>query len=175
MSDELRKPPDRTGLPGRPTELTSEVYRRIRKALLAGSYRTDAAKYGGVAYSSFNYWLKRGKNEPGTIYSDFRRMVIRSEELVRVQMAGTIVAARKNDWKAAAWWLERKSPDKWAKRARLDGTVVPLGPDGKPLPAGAAAAANGFKIDFEIVGVAPETEAQDPEDVADGVEEDDPE
>lgn len=72
----------------------------------------DIAAYIGVAPETFSRWI----NDPKT---DNQRQL--SQELKKAQseaktaMLETIMKAAKKTWQAAAWWLERKYPDEFAK------------------------------------------------------------
>ena len=45
---------------------------------------------------------------------------------------GRIVQAAQNGrWQAAAWWLERKHPERWAQHTKIKAELS--GPDGAPI------------------------------------------
>lgn len=52
--------------------------------------------------------------------------VLREERLV-----GLVAAGAKTNWRAAAWLLERRHPERWApvRRSALDEEPVPVAPD----------------------------------------------
>lgn len=47
---------------GRPPLLDPQRQQRIINALVAGSSRTDAAAYAGIAYATLKRWLQRGRD-----------------------------------------------------------------------------------------------------------------
>lgn len=143
---------------GRPTKLTAHVADQIVEILGDGGYAETAAAAAGVSKSTFYDWIERGDPD-GTkaIDHDFRVFRQRVDEarakgeMVRV---GQVAAAASDDWRAAAWMLEREFPDKWGgPRSRSvsrgihpddfaggePSTTGPkvlddqVGPDGRPL------------------------------------------
>lgn len=142
---------------GRPTKLSDEITQTICEHLREGGYAETAAAAAGVSKSTFYEWMARGDaagakkvDEP---YRIFRARIEEARamgETVRVQQ---IADAAKNDWRAAAWMLEREHPDRWGgPRARNVSTSVhpgdfadgerssgsdvvddQVGPDGRPL------------------------------------------
>lgn len=115
---------------GRPTKLTPEVQDKIVAALRAGNYQETAAAYAGIHRDTFYGWMERGKNEPGSIYSDFSEAVERAKADAEVRDVALIDrAAADGSWQAAAWKLERKFPQKWG---RVNRTEI-SGPEGKPV------------------------------------------
>jgi transposase len=115
---------------GRPTKLTPEVQERIITALRAGNYQETAANYAGISAKTFYEWMQRGKDEPESIYRDFREAVEKAKSDAEVRDLYLIdQAAQSGSWQAAAWKLERKFPQKWG---RVNRTEI-SGPEGKPL------------------------------------------
>jgi transposase len=112
---------------GRQTKLTPEVQDRIVAALRAGNYQETAARYAGISEDTFYEWLKRGKEEPGSAYSEFSEAVEKAKADAEVRDVALIdKAAHDGSWQAAAWKLERKFPNKWG---RVNRTEI-SGPDG---------------------------------------------
>jgi len=104
----------------RPTKLTPETQREFLSALRSGCTRKDAARYVGVHPDSIYLWLKRGSEpEAEDPYREFFRLVNRAERSVKIRALGIIQQAQEGDWKAAAWWLERKHPEEFGRRDRL--------------------------------------------------------
>ena len=115
---------------GRPTKLTPEVQERIVQALRAGNYQETAAAYAGIGESTFYEWMERGRDEPGSVYSEFVEAVTKAKADAEVRDVALIdKAATDGSWQAAAWKLERKFPHRWG---RVNRTEI-SGPDGAPV------------------------------------------
>ncbi len=116
---------------GRPTKLTPELAKTIVEAIRGGNYAQVAAATAGIGEETFYTWLARGKDEPEGIYREFREAVLTAsgeaeqEKLERLQREAL---AEDGDWKAAAWWLERRFPKRWGRQQRLE--IVTPEPDG---------------------------------------------
>jgi hypothetical protein len=95
----------------RPPKFNAERAKRVTDALTAGVTRKVAAQYAGVDPTTLCRWLKR--------YADFAAQVTLVEAQAEVSAVATIRAAAKSDWRAAAWWLERRRDD-WNKVDRLE-------------------------------------------------------
>ena len=52
---------------GRPSKLTAESQKRITDAIRVGATYELAAQYGGVAYNTFNEWMKAGAGVVGVV------------------------------------------------------------------------------------------------------------
>jgi len=109
----------------RPTKLTPAVEERIARAIRAGNYPEVAARHAGVHPSTYYRWLERGgldgdapEDDP---YRRFRAEVERAlADAEAAEVALIAQAARSGSWQAAAWLLERRHPDRWGRRARLE-------------------------------------------------------
>lgn len=114
----------------RTTKLTPEVQDAIVQAIKLGNYQETAAKYAGISESTFYGWLERGKQEPGSIYSEFLEAVEKAKADSEVRDVALIQkAATDGSWQAAAWKLERKFPHKWGRMVRAEVS----GPEGQPI------------------------------------------
>jgi hypothetical protein len=110
--------------------LTPDRHRRIVDMIRLGSYAAVAATACGIGESTFYQWTKRGReaewNDDGTLanqddrpYVEFAEAVKEAEAAAEVQSVGTIRQAGQQSWQAAAWYLERKYPDRWARKDTL--------------------------------------------------------
>lgn len=103
---------------GRASKLTPETQARIVGALEAGCYFGAACQAAGIDESTGYRWMERGeRGEAG--YREFREAVKKAEGAAE---AGAVAAIRSayqgGTWQAAAWYLERKHPERWGKVER---------------------------------------------------------
>jgi hypothetical protein len=98
---------------GRPSKRTPEREARLLEALRAGNTRNAACHYAGITRETLGEWIAR--------FSDFSDGVQKAEADAEVRMVAQIArAANEGTWQAAAWWLERRRPDDYARRDKLD-------------------------------------------------------
>lgn len=100
---------------GRPSGLTPSVQKIVVNALKAGSFIDAACELAGISDVTFYAWVKLGKREKVGPHAEFLRAVKGALAAAEVELVGTIRAASKQQWQAAAWILERRFPSKWAK------------------------------------------------------------
>ncbi len=104
----------------RPTKLNKDVQTRITTALSAGNTREAAVAYGGISYQTFLNWMRAGEADPDGPTGRFLEAVKRAEGIAEMRMVSTITGHAKDTWQAAAWWLERRKPNDWGRKARAD-------------------------------------------------------
>ncbi len=105
---------------GRPSKLTPAIQEKIVQALSIGNYRKDAAEYAGIDAATLHRWLLRGAREKDSAYADLRAAVLEAESRAKITAIGSITKAMRNgDWRAAAYWLERKFPHQFSDRSQL--------------------------------------------------------
>jgi hypothetical protein len=98
---------------GRPTKLTAEAVEAFADALRRTWYVETAADLIGVERRTVYYWIKKGKHaRKGLLRTFFLtvKQVMAAKEATNV---ATIEAAAANQWQAAAWLNERRSPERW--------------------------------------------------------------
>src|SRR3972149_2762024 len=119
----------------RPTKLTEDTQTRIVQAITMGATYELAAQYGGVAYNTFNEWLKKGNNGNGDgtntkRYQEFYEAVKKAEGNAVVGWLAKIEkAANEGNWQAAAWKLEPRYPQDYGRRV-----IEAQGKDGGAIP-----------------------------------------
>lgn len=107
--------------------------------------RTPAAEALGVHRRTLWEWLTSGQaasactvegctdlhhGPDGDLsYADFAMLVMRAEADAAFLMAGRVSQASVKDWRAASWWLERRLPEDFGERTRVELS----GPAGGPI------------------------------------------
>lgn len=117
---------------GRPSKLTPQVHNRIIEAIKQGATYDLASKYGGIAYNTFNEWMKRGAQEDEGPFRDFYDAVKLAEGQAAMHWLSLIqMAAHGGNWQAAAWKLERRYPNEYGRRlVQVDSkTEITFNPD----------------------------------------------
>jgi hemerythrin superfamily protein len=107
---------------GRPSKLTESRMEKLIEALRSGNYRIDACRAAGIHYNTLLAWEKKGESQKSGEYIDFLDALRRAEAEAVVSNVKIInKAATGGDWRAAAWFLEHKYPNNWA---RLDKRAI---------------------------------------------------
>jgi transposase len=125
-----RKKPTRPKRPpGRPSKLTQKVAARIEELLVAGCSMREVATVVGLDYSTVKKWLQRGREAKSGEYFAFFTRVTRARERCTASLTEFIQKAAPEDWRAAAWMLERRAPKRWTKTQ----SVEVSGKGGRPI------------------------------------------
>jgi hypothetical protein len=108
-----------------------------------GTTIKTAATLAGISERGYHLWKKRGREEIDRVDESPRRSVRKSERMYVEFVKRTEQARRKavrkrvenvrdagkEDWRAAAWMLERMDKENWTKKERHEIS----GPDGGPV------------------------------------------
>lgn len=101
---------------GRPSKLTPELQEEIVISIKRGDWTETTCATVGIDKSTFYAWMKRGKKETRhTRYKKFYEEVKRAQAISEARAVAIISKAAEKYWKAGAWMLERKYPEKWGK------------------------------------------------------------
>lgn len=92
---------------GRKTKKTPEMIERLTAALSHGCTRTAAVSYAGISYETFTVYMED---------SDFSETIKKAEYAAKAYFEDKIYQEAKKNWNAAAWWLERRHWNEYAKR-----------------------------------------------------------
>lgn len=135
-ADRPADPPRR----GAPTKLTREKIKEIATAVELGNYIDTAGAAAGLSKGQLHEWMRKGRRleeatdqsrytEEDRLFMDFARSI--REALAKSEMeALQLVRQGTNaggfpDWRASAWRLERKHPDRWGRRSEVKVTQTP--------------------------------------------------
>lgn len=103
----------------RPTKLTTEIQAKIVEAIGKGAYVAVAAESVGITAATFYNWMKRGSKAKSGQFFEFFDAIKKAEAEAETKQIGTILVASASNWQAAAWWLERKFPQRWGRKDRM--------------------------------------------------------
>ncbi len=127
----------------RPIKLTNEVEEKIIMAIRAGNYAHVAAQSGGIDPATYYRWKKRGDpagtNPADSRYRTFRARIEQAEAQAEVLHVASIAKAGERDWHARKFLLERRHPERWARRA-------PAEEEGSVLERSLAATGSGYRL-----------------------------
>lgn len=113
---------------------------RLRTALGSGAHPSTAAAYAGISPATLSRWIDEGvqlrdlwekvqvdpddHREPSVSEMELiwiAREVEKAEASAEFHLADRIHEASLDDWKAAAWILERRFKERWARRSEVTG------------------------------------------------------
>ena len=104
---------------GRRTKLNKDVCDKICVELREGCSLEGAAEAAGISSSAFFNWMKRGSKSKSGIYVEFVEAIKKADAEGQTSLIKEVrTAARKGQWQAAAWLLERKWPNLWGKQEK---------------------------------------------------------
>ena len=125
-----KKKTTRTSKGGRPSNLTVERKKTLITNIELGLNLEQACKASGVGYSTFREWMRVAEGthplrspKPGSaehkMYTEFSEEIniaIANSELKLLQKIDKQVST---DWRAGAWILERRFPQRWSNQNRV--------------------------------------------------------
>lgn len=97
---------------GRPFALTPEVQKIILENVAAGATLKDAAGAAGVSYDA----IADARHRPEFV--GFCQALTHAEASLRCRVAASL--ADHEDWRAKAWYIERRDREQWGKRETLE-------------------------------------------------------
>jgi transposase len=116
---------------GAKLRLNEELIKEISQHVRDGSFYKDAALLVGVTEHTFHDWKKKGitdlEENKQTIYSQFIQSLRQAEAEAKAEAVKYI--QRSEDWKARAWYLERKYNDEFGNKQKIEHS----GDDEKPV------------------------------------------
>lgn len=110
--------------PGRADKLTPETAKRILDAVRAGAPLKQAAEAAGVGESTVYDWRARAQSPKAPAkFADFAADLTRASAEASVAAVAAIRRAMPEDWRAAAFYLERRDPQRWGRRTAVSGEL----------------------------------------------------
>lgn len=103
----------------RPEKISYEIIEAICEDIAKGFSYDKAAQNNGIAASTFFRWMRKGHEvDSEQIYKDFVQSVKSASEFSEDEALQLIRSAATigRNWKASAWFLEKRFPDKYGRR-----------------------------------------------------------
>lgn len=104
--------------------LTKALGKRICDRIAVGMPLVHAAPAEGVSANTVDEWVRRGEGRderPPTELMQWFATEVRMARARAIQVAVQAVY-EDPDWHARAWWLERRLPDEFGRRERMEHT-----------------------------------------------------
>lgn len=93
---------------GRPSKKTKATIDKILALVRDGNYYCVAAKAAGISYETLRRWIRTDV--------ELQQAIKIAESEAEATNVAEIRKAGKRNWTARAWLLERRWPQRWAKR-----------------------------------------------------------
>ena len=103
---------------GRP-KLEPATTQRVVDLIRAGNYLEVAATAAGIHRSTLYRWMRHGRDQKRGRYRKFLSQVEKAQAEAESRDVALIAKAASEDWRAAAWRLERKAPRRYGPRVQL--------------------------------------------------------
>ena len=104
----------------RHSSLTKRKQEIICEAIAKGHTREMAAKMAGVSVDTFYKWMQKGRKQKSGKYFQFFQAVKEADYEAEDFLLQKVVKAADMHWSAAMTILERRWPEKWAKREYVE-------------------------------------------------------
>lgn len=98
-------------LAGRPSKLTKQVEADLTVLLAQGVPIKLAAAATDVSPRSVRRWLNEGDLRERV--AEFRAAERTPTDDASTEARAVVLLLRSSDWRASAWWLERRWPEHW--------------------------------------------------------------
>jgi hypothetical protein len=107
----------------RPSSFTAKRGLDVERALAMGAPLSVAGASAGVSARTVSRWLEDGLvvrrelsavPEPDEVSDD--RSLPGDDDAIQRALIGAVLNAARNDWRAATWLLERRWPERFARR-----------------------------------------------------------
>jgi len=104
---------------GRPSKFTRELGDKICKLVAAGVSVEAAAAFERVSKATVYSWREQGMagKKP---FADFAAELERAQSSVEARLSMNVVTRSKDDWRAGAWFLERRMAERFGEQGKLE-------------------------------------------------------
>ena len=100
--------------------IDNEIQERLLQAIRLGAFIEHACYYAGINSSTFRQWRQKASENIEPYASFWLRVNEAESEAIMRRLARIENAGKDGSWQADAWYLERKYPDKFGRRDRVE-------------------------------------------------------
>ena len=104
---------------GRKLKLTRELIQRAAELVREGNYQKHVAQALGIDKSTWFKWLQEGERGETRLKREFFDAIKKAEAEAIIRNNARIQSAARG-WQASAWWLERRYPEEWGRKDRMN-------------------------------------------------------
>ena len=105
----------------RKNKLNEDLISEASRLVKAGLHLSHVAQALGISRQTFYNWLRKGEEtQKGLEYRFYEEITKAEAEAIARNVALIQKAAQEGNWQAAAWWLERKYPEEWGRKDRVN-------------------------------------------------------
>lgn len=101
----------------RATKLTPERTSRLVQLLRDGNWREHACAAVGIDARTLRTWLAR--ETEGEPFASFALAIREAEAAAETDAVSALRSLGSDDWRALAWWLERRFPGRWGESLKV--------------------------------------------------------
>ena len=113
------------------SKLTPELQEKFCDAIENGDSILGACGYVGIDESTYYKWMKKAKEAKGrSKFVKFKECVDKAKAKALHNFEQVITRASTEHWQAAAWMLERRHPNMYGKRDKIEADVTHKGLSG---------------------------------------------
>ena len=112
-------------------KLTPERYEAIIKYVRNGAHINHAANATGIDDKTLYTWLKKGAEEPESVYGYFLDDYNMAKGDAILKNVKIVQTAADDDWTAAKWLLQVLDPDRFGNKSTVKTEIS--GPDGEAI------------------------------------------
>ena len=106
------------------TKLTPELQEQFCKAIENGDSILGACGYVGISEQTYYNWINRAEEaKTKTKFVKFKECVDKAKAKALHNFEQVITNASMEHWQAAAWMLERRHPNLYGKREKIEADV----------------------------------------------------
>lgn len=99
---------------------TKAITNIIVKAVEQGNYILVACRLAGIRVTTYKNWMERGLADDSGKYFDFYEAVMEAEARFETSLVAQIKAQIPESWQAGMTLLERRFPQRWGRRDRME-------------------------------------------------------
>jgi transposase-like protein len=103
------------------SKLTDHVRATVVVALEDGQTVAEACQSAGIAHSTHRDWMARARREPDGAHAAYATAILAAQQrrgaargLDEAALVAIVEDGARSSWRAAAWLLERRWPERWA-------------------------------------------------------------
>jgi hypothetical protein len=103
------------------SKLTPEIKDKIGTNITLGMPLKFAAQAAGITEATFYNWMEKGETEKSGKHVEFFEYIKECQsKAVQLHLKLITKAAKEGSWQASAWILERRHPEEFGRRDRVD-------------------------------------------------------